>query len=287
MAYEFSFDGKSLWALGGGSLVLSLLLFFAGLLLGANWGTRDAAASVTTAAPDASHAPARSAAGTRDAAAANAGTSVAALPYIPPSQEPAVYDAPAPRDYAAQSYGPPVADAQGYAAQGYGAQGYPTRPPADYGAQQRYAAPPAVAGASATGTGMSAAGTSAARDASSAPPVNLAREAARLSSAGIDPDPRLVSEADDSGAQAVAQTPAGYSVQAGAYADETEARRLLGDLENKGYTPTLFRGLDAEGRPWFAVRVGAYASQREASRAAENFSRQERLKAAVRPSNSL
>jgi hypothetical protein len=276
MAYEYSFDGKSLWALGGGSLVLCLLIFFAGLLLGVNWNTRDAAASAsaTTTTPAAPRAPAQAPSGARDVAATEAGASVAALPYTPPPREPFAYGVPAPQDYAAQGYGP-----QGYGVQGYYAARTPA--PADYGAQQRYAAPPATTAAAA------ATGEAAPREAASAPPVSLAREAARLSSAGVDPDPRLVSEADDAGAQAATQNAAGYSVQAGAYADESEARRLLGDLENKGYTPTLFKGLDAEGRAWFAVRIGAYASQREASRAAENFSRQERLKAAVRPSNSL
>ena len=278
MVYEFSFDGKSLWALFGGSAVLCLLLFFAGLLLGANWNSPDGEAAQTTAAPAAAQASAQPAPGAQDASHA-----VATQPYATlPPQEPLVYDRPAAQDYAAQGYA-----AQGYAAQGYGAQGYEAqghaaqgygaRPPEPqvYGARQRPAAPPAASDA--------ADAVPAAREVAADPSVNFRREAARLSAAGIDPDPRLVSEADAPASPGSAS----YSVQVGAYVAESEARRLLSDLENKGYTPTLFSGRDAEGRAWYAVRIGAYANQREATQAAQNFSRQERLKAAVRPFNSL
>ena len=265
MAYEFSFDGKSLWALGGGSVVLCLLVFFAGVLLGANWGAQDPA--------QAADGPARPAAQPAQSATAPpaAGATVAALPYAPPPQGPVVYDLPAPQGYAAQGYAAP-----GYAAQDYAAQGYGGRAPAwpDGAQQQRYAPPPAAAGA-------------AARDEAHAPAADLGRESARLSSAGADADPRLVSEADNAAAEEPARSPAGYAVQVGAYPDEGEARRLAGDLENKGYTPTLYRGRDGRGHPWYAVRIGAYSNQREAAAAAENFARQEQMKAAVRPSNSL
>ncbi|HEX8722794.1 MAG TPA: SPOR domain-containing protein [Pyrinomonadaceae bacterium] len=284
MAYEFSFDGKSLWALGVGSAALCLLLFFGGVLLGANWGAREAAQPDARAANGAARPPAPPAppaTGAPGAAATTAAdASVAALPYAPPPPPaPAVYDLPGPQDYAAREYAPQWGgapqgyDAQGYAAQGYAAQqgaGAPAPAWADAGAQQRRAAPAATGGV-------------AERDLAAV----VSREAARLSGAGADADPRLVSEAEDAAPAQPAQTPAGYAVQVGAYADEGEAKRLLGELENKGYTPTMYRGRDAGGRPWYAVRVGAYASQREASQAAENFYRQERVKAAVRPSNSL
>jgi len=252
MVYEFSFDGKSLWALFGGSAVLGFLLFLAGILLGANWKTADEAAAATPAAPPAAAQPAAA-----TPSAPPAGVAYApARPYAPP-QEPVVYDWP---------------EARGYPAQAYAAQGPAGRAPepADYGAQQRHAAAPAAA--------------AVARDVA-APPVNFAREAARLSAAGIDADPRLVSEADAGAAGS--PSPASFSVQVGAYVEEAEARRLVEELEHKGYTPSVFSGHDAEGRAWHAVRIGAYASQREAGRAADNFTRQERLKAVVRPFNSM
>jgi cell division protein FtsN len=95
-----------------------------------------------------------------------------------------------------------------------------------------------------------------------------------------------VSEADVQAADAP-YAASSYCVQVGAFADEAEARRLLADLEHKGYAPAIFSGRDGGGRTWYAVRIGAYSSQQEAALAAQNFNKQERLKASVRPSNSL
>ena len=76
-------------------------------------------------------------------------------------------------------------------------------------------------------------------------------------------------------------------MQVGAYLEEKEARRLVEDLENKGYTPTVFSGLDAEARKWYAVRIGSYSNPKDAGAAATNFERQEKRKTAVRPAGSL
>ena len=161
--------------------------------------------------------------------------------------------------------------AQEYEARAYAEQGYTARsvaPPAYGMTQQRYAAP-----------------NTAPREA--APPLDLRREAERLSSMGADAEPRVVSEAETEAADAPLAGAPNYSVQVGAFAEETEARRLLADLEHKGYTPAIFSGRDGGGRVWHAVRIGAYSTQQEASHAAQNFSKQERLKATVRPSRSL
>jgi cell division protein FtsN len=125
------------------------------------------------------------------------------------------------------------------------------------------------------------------REAASAPPLDLRREADRLRSMGADAEPRVVSEAETEPADAPPAGAANYSVQVGAFTEETEARRLLADLEHRGYTPAIFSGRDGGGRTWYAVRVGAYSTQQEASHAAQNFSKQERVKATVRPSRSL
>lgn len=270
MAYEFSFDGKSLWAFGGGSVVLCLLLFLAGVLLGANWGPPpQSAAAGSQPTPDTRPAPAQPAAPAREAAVTDAAPTTAALPYATAPQQPAFYGPPPTQQEAARWYGPQDYAAQGYAAarQGYGRE---AAAPADYAAQPRHAAPAA-----------------AEREESPAPPVNAAREAARLNSSGANGDPRLVSEAEAIAPEASAQGASAFAVQVGAYADEPEARRLLATLENKGYTPSLLRGRDVNGRQWFAVRIGSYASQREATQAAQNFTRHERMQAAVRPSGSL
>jgi len=62
---------------------------------------------------------------------------------------------------------------------------------------------------------------------------------------------------------------------------------LLKDVERKGYAPTFFSGLDAEARQWYAVRIGAYSDKQQATNAAANFTRQEKMKAVVRPLGSL
>jgi cell division protein FtsN len=278
MAYDFSLDGKSIWALTGGSAALCLLIFFAGVLLGANWGMHETAASTTRVATTATTTTAHPAPATQNADATVAAVAtVAALPYAAPQQQgPVVYDLPERQGYAVRDYVAQGGGAQGYAAQDYAAQGYASRAPesSDYLSRQRSAAPPTPSAATA-------------REVATAPPVNLRREAARLSSMGADSDPRLISEAGADAAAMASTSSASYSVQVGAYAEEGDARRLVGDLENKGYTPSLFSGRDSEGRSWYAVRIGAYANQHEAAQAANNFSRQERLKAVVRPFNSL
>jgi len=62
---------------------------------------------------------------------------------------------------------------------------------------------------------------------------------------------------------------------------------LLKDIERKGYSPSFFSGRDSEARQWFAVRIGAYSDRQQAANAAANFSRQEKMKAVVRPLGAL
>ena len=77
------------------------------------------------------------------------------------------------------------------------------------------------------------------------------------------------------------------TVQVGAFLDQNEANRLLKDIERKGYAPSFFSGRDAEARQWYAVRIGAYSDRQQAANAAVNFTRQEKMKAVVRPVGSL
>lgn len=78
-----------------------------------------------------------------------------------------------------------------------------------------------------------------------------------------------------------------FSVQVGVFLEELDAERLIEELEGKGYTPTMFVANDADNRPWYSVRIGTYTEQAEATQAASNFSKQEKMKAVVRPAGSL
>src|SRR6059036_3878273 len=103
MTYDFSFDGKSLWGLLAGSVVLCALLFFAGLLVGVGWGEKPSAAVAGAQLP-AQGAQAAAQPAVQPVAAQPA--SVALVPRAaPPSQEPALYEDPSRQDYAAQGYG--------------------------------------------------------------------------------------------------------------------------------------------------------------------------------------
>jgi len=109
---------------------------------------------------------------------------------------------------------------------------------------------------------------------------------------GNVPAPQVVSEAaTENGAQSAANTAPADSdyltVQVGVFLDDKEAGRLLQQMESKGYRPTFFSGRDAESRQWYAVRIGVYSDKQQAANAAANFTKQEKLKAIVRPVESL
>ena len=98
----------------------------------------------------------------------------------------------------------------------------------------------------------------------------------------------IISEAetDDANKQQTAD-PEYVTVQVGVFLDAKEANSLLKQMERKGYAPTFFSGRDAEARQWYAVRIGSYSDKEQATRAAANFTKQEKIKAMVRPSDSL
>jgi cell division protein FtsN len=293
MTYDFSFERKSVAAILACATLLFVLLFFAGVMVGVGWHAKEDLRADAASTPDAARAPARTAFGVAPAPASrNAATqtpppaTASALP-----QEPVLYEDPARREYAAEGYGPRPYDAQGYGgAQGYGdARDYaaqtaarPRTEPDGYAAEpyapQRYAA-----------RGAGALSSTPEAPPAQPPAATGRNEAARLSARGIDPDPRLVEEAGASpeASSAGARASSSYTVQVGAYLEEGEAQRVARELENKGYTPKVISGLDAEARTWYAVRIGSYGSAREAGTAASNFSKQEGLRVAVRPAGSL
>ena|SRR5215217_7359347 len=123
-------------------------------------------------------------------------------------------------------------------------------------------------------------------------PVDQTVPGAPVAVPGNVPPPQVVSEAaTENGDQSAGNTTPAESdnvtVQVGVFLDEKEAGRLLQQMENKGYRPTFFSGRDAESRQWYAVRIGVYSDKQQAANAAANFTKQEKLKAVVRPVESL
>ena len=99
---------------------------------------------------------------------------------------------------------------------------------------------------------------------------------------------QIIQEAEtEADGAASASDPEYVTVQVGVFKDENEANRLLKDIERKGYAPSFFSGRDAEAHQWYAVRIGAYSDRQQASNAAANFTKQEKMKAVVRPLGSL
>jgi len=123
------------------------------------------------------------------------------------------------------------------------------------------------------------------------PAASQAPAAAASVAAAVSPkDDRVViiseADADQTNKQDAAE-PEYVTVQVGVFLDEKEASRLLQQMERKGYAPTFFSGRDAEARQWYAVRIGTYSDREQATRAAANFTKQEKIKAVVRPAESL
>ncbi|HEU4714892.1 MAG TPA: SPOR domain-containing protein [Pyrinomonadaceae bacterium] len=119
-----------------------------------------------------------------------------------------------------------------------------------------------------------------------APTAAAAPEA--VSTQPNDGEIRVIQEAAADATNTAAETDPEYvTVQVGVFLDEHEANNLLKRMESRGYSPSYFSGRDAEARQWFAVRIGAYSDKQQAENAATNFTKQEKIKAVVRPIGSL
>lgn len=211
MNYEFSLKKSALVSLAVGCVVISVLFFGAGLIVGSQLLSSSAAAA--------------------DGVAKNE------QPDVP--QEPVLIEekAPTPKSPVAPKTTAPAA---------------PQAPPAATAAPEE-TTPPAVGPAAANGE------------------IKIIQEA-------------FAEAANDENA---ASDPEYVTVQIGVFLDQKEADRLLKDVERKGYAPSFFSGRDAHARQWYAVRIGAYSDRQQAANAAANFTKQERLKAVVRPLGSL
>ena len=216
MNYEFALDKKAVISLIAGSVVMALLLFVAGWVVGRQW---------TVAASS-------------EVASATSNDERAALP-----KEPVLNDeAPAPKAAAQGAVKPKL-----------------TVP------KEAVEAPPQASVAA------SAATTSAMPAAQPAGDVKI-----------------IQSTADDAtGSDANVAEPDYVTVQVGVFLDQKEASNLLRKIEAQGYAPTFFSGRDAEARQWYAVRIGVYSDRQQAANAAANFTKQEKIKAVVRPLESL
>ena len=131
-----------------------------------------------------------------------------------------------------------------------------------------------------------------------APPVKpvtaptAAAASAEVAAAAVPPptnggEIKIIQEADAAPDENAAGAPDFVTVQIGVFLDEKDADRLLKEVERKGYAPSFFSGRDAEARQWYAVRIGAYSDKQQAANAAANFTKQEKMKAVVRPVGSL
>ena len=215
MNYEFALNKTAALSLLVGSILISLLLFGAGLVVGSQWLTGSASAQERTAANE-----------QRD------------LP-----KEPVLIDEQTPR--APKAVAPGITPPAPTAAPVKAPAG-PTSAPPEVSAQALV--PPAANGE-----------------------IKIIEEAAT----------------EATGDENAAAQPEFVTVQIGVFLDEKDADRLLKDVERKGYAPSFFAGRDAEARQWYAVRIGAYSDKQQAANAAANFTRQEKMKAVVRPLGSL
>jgi cell division septation protein DedD len=120
-----------------------------------------------------------------------------------------------------------------------------------------------------------------------APPPAAAAQAQAQAAAANGGIEIIQEAAADPSADAGASEPEYVTVQVGVFLNQDEANRLLKDIERKGYSPSFFSGRDAEARQWYAVRIGAYSDRQQAANAAANFTRQEKMKAVVRPLGAL
>lgn len=212
MNYEFALDKKAVVSLIAGWIVISVLLFLAGWIVGRQWPMTELASTPSTLA----------------------GEQRAELPKEPVLKE----------ETSTPNFNPPT--------------GAKPKTPLPAGAPETApeAAEPEVAAAPAADKGIV-----------------------------------IISEAETDAASneeaAVAPEPEYVTVQVGVFLDQNDASRLLKEIEGKGYTPTFFTGRDAEARQWYAVRIGMYSDKHQAASAAANFTKQEGMKAVVRPLESL
>jgi cell division protein FtsN len=78
-----------------------------------------------------------------------------------------------------------------------------------------------------------------------------------------------------------------YCVQVGAFLAKFSADEQLAVLKKLGYKAAIVEFRDSDSRLWYSVRMGQYARERDAFKAASEFSRKEKMYAEVRMIDSL
>jgi cell division protein FtsN len=78
-----------------------------------------------------------------------------------------------------------------------------------------------------------------------------------------------------------------FTVQIGAFQNEGPAEQLKEKFSERGYSAFVFQGRDSAGQSWYVVRIGHFKELAPATRAAVNFTLQEKMPAYVRPLNEL
>jgi len=230
MTYDFTLDKKAVFSVLAGWIIMAVLLFAAGLIVGTYWTSGGSSASAATAG----------------STVTSPGSAQAALPKEP------VLRAETPQlDVAAPSTA--VGNAKSTAAPG---QTSALTQQSDKTLEQTLNAKTATA-----------------------PPSDAAESKTQAAASEAPPASATGDKATD--------TSRAFTVQVGVFLEHNEANRLLKQMERKGYAPSFFADRDAEDRQWYAVRIGSYSDKDQAASAAANFTRQEKIKATVRPLGSL
>lgn len=212
MNYEFALDKKASISLIAGSVLIGVLLFLAGLIVGRQWTVVASAEAASTTTDNERAALLKEPVLNEDASAPKTDTPRSIKPKVTAPQEPA------------------------------------------------------------------AAATETSAEASKSPASQPAGDVRIIESVTDD----AATQPDEKAAD-----PEYVTVQVGVFLDQKEASHLLQQIEARGYAPTFFSGRDAEARQWYAVRIGVYSDKQQATTAAANFTKQEKMKAIVRPLESL
>jgi len=89
----------------------------------------------------------------------------------------------------------------------------------------------------------------------------------------------ILASASEKGKGAIGKTR--YTLQVAAFNNSEEARHMVNQLKNKGYTAYQITGSAAAKGTWYRVRVGAFSSLQEARQFALRFEKKEKIKTVI------